>query len=117
MRVSVAILILFSILTVSIMFLVIYGVSLGFHELFIKLTGKRFLYPLLLLEWVLGELFTMILIGCRYMVGKGIKVLDKGDGTTKIASMKRILLSFLGLVLILGSIFILVSYTWCLITR
>jgi hypothetical protein len=66
------------------MILVIYGVILGLHELFVKLTGKRFDYPLVGMEWLIGVLYELILISCGFMVGKGVIVIDKGYKATRM---------------------------------
>ncbi len=66
------------ILSISLIISLIYLVILGLHELFVKLTGKGLLdYPLRGIEWVLGGLFSLILLVCRFMVGKRIFVVDK----------------------------------------
>jgi hypothetical protein len=78
LRILFSLVVISVILTLSLMIILIYLVILGLHELFVKLTGKGLLdYPLRGIEWVLGGLFSLILIVCRFMVGKRIIVVDK----------------------------------------
>lgn len=77
LRVMISLIGISLILSILIMLLLMYGVSLIFDELFIKMTGKGFLYLMIRsMDWLMGRLFSLLLISCRIMVGKGI-VLDK----------------------------------------